>query len=44
MQNNIDQGVIFKIQPLKEPVNFLQYDLYTNFKSTPQGHVKSPTC
>ena len=37
------RGVIFKIQPLKEPVNFQQYDLCTNFKSTPQRHVKSPT-
>ena len=36
------RGVIFKIQPLKEPVNFQQYDLCTNFKSTPQEHVKSP--
>ena len=37
------RGVIIKIQPLKEPVNFQQYDLCTNFKSTPEGHVKSPT-
>ena len=36
---NFLRGVIFKIQPLKEPVN----DLCTNYKSTPQGHVKSPT-
>ena len=41
--NKTLRGVIFKIQPLKEPVNFQLYDLCTNFKSTPQRHVKSPT-